>query len=100
MNFLNNSLEVTGAGVGAGTGVGIKARTRSEPGVRLRDGAGEIIPELGPPTEPRSLASVFSTGLIGGEFQQGEQQGRDPPRAILVDDLIKSVSRSFSKWAS
>ena len=66
MNFLNNSSKTTGAE--AGTGVGIKAGTRSGPRVELRDGAREVLPELGPPTEPRSLASLFSTGSIEGGF--------------------------------
>ena len=45
MNFLNNSSEATGAGVGAGTGAGFRAGTSSGPGERLRDGAGEVLPE-------------------------------------------------------
>ena len=99
MNFLNNSSEATGAGVGAGTRAGIKAGTRLEPGVGLRDGAGEILLELGPPTEPGSLASSSSTGSIRGGFRRGERRGWDPPGAISVDDLIKLVSRSFSERA-
>ena len=87
MNFLNNSSEATGAGVGAGIGAGIKAGTRSGPGVGLRDGAGEVLPELGLPTEPGSLASSSSTGSIGEGFRRGERQGRDFPGAISVDDL-------------
>ena len=99
MNFLNNFSEATGAGVGAETGAGIKARTRSGPGVGLRDGAGEVLPELGPPTEPGSLASSSSTGSIGGGFRRGERRGRDPSGTISVDDLIKSVSKFSSKRA-
>ena len=68
MNFLNNFSEATGTGVGVGTGAGIKARTRSRPKVGLRDGAGEVLPELRPPTEPGSLASSSSTWSIGGGF--------------------------------
>ena len=45
MNLLNNSLVTTGAGVEAGTGEKIKVGTRSGPGVELRDGAGEVLPE-------------------------------------------------------
>ena len=43
MNYLNNLLEESGAGVG--TGAGIRAGTSSGPGVGLRDGAGEVLPE-------------------------------------------------------
>ena len=96
MNFLNNSLVTTGAGVGAETGAGIKAGTRSGPGVGLRDGAEEILPELGPLTEPGFLASSFSTGSIGEGFRRGEQRARDPLEAISVDDL-GSVSKFFSE---
>ena len=87
MNFLNNSSEVTGAGVGAGIGAGIKAGIRSRPRIGLLDGAGEILLELGPSTEPGSLASSSSTGSIGGGFRQGERREWDPPEAISVDDL-------------
>ena len=69
MNFLNNSSKATGAGVGAGTGAGIKAGTRSGPGIRLQDGTGEVLPELGSPTEPGSLASSSSTGSIEKGFR-------------------------------
>ena len=51
-----------------GTEAGIKAGIRSWPGVRLRDGAGEVLPALGSSTEPESLASSSSTGSIGGGF--------------------------------
>ena len=43
MNVLNNSSEEGGAG--AGTGAGFRAGTRLGPGVGLRDGAGEVLPE-------------------------------------------------------
>ena len=87
MNILNNLLVATRPGVGAKTRAGIKAGTRSEPRVGLQDRAEEVLPKLGPLTEPGSLASLSSTGLIKGWFRQGEQRGQDPPGAILVDDL-------------
>ena len=99
MNFLNNFLEVTRARVGVETGAGIKAGTRLGPGIGLQDGAGEILPELGPPTKPGSLVSSSSTGLIGEWFRQGKRRGRDPPGAISVDDMFKSVSSSSFKRA-
>ena len=43
MNCLNNLLEEGEAK--AGTGAGIRAGTSSGPGVRLQDGAGEVLPE-------------------------------------------------------
>ena len=95
MNFLNNSLEATGARVRAGTRAGIKARTRSGSGVRLRDKAGEILPELGPPTESGSLASSSSIGLIGGRFRQGGRRRRDLPGAISVNDLGSVIKFFF-----
>ena len=97
MNYLNNSSEVTEARVGAGTEAGIIADTGLGPGIGLRDGAGEVLSELGPLTELGSLASPSSTGSIGGAFRRGKQRRQDPSRAILVDDLIKSVSRSSFK---
>ena len=43
MNFLNNLSEESGAG--ARTGAGFRAETSSGPGIELRDGAGEVLPE-------------------------------------------------------
>ena len=68
MNFLNNLLVAAevrmGVGTEAGTGAGAK--------VRLQDGTG--------PGEGETLP--------GGRFRQGERQARNPPGAILIDDLI------------
>ena len=46
-SHVKNSSEESGAGAGtgAGTRVGIRAGTSSGPGVGLRDGAGEVLPE-------------------------------------------------------
>ena len=47
MNCLNNLLEESGAeaGIGAGTEVRIRAETSLGPGVGLRDGVKEVLPE-------------------------------------------------------
>ena len=89
MNFLNNSLVAAGA----------KIRVGTRAGVGLRDGAGEVIPEWGPPTGLGSLASSSTTGSVGGRFRQGERPGWDLPGIISVADLIGLMNRSFSKQA-
>ena len=85
MNCLNNLLEEGGAG--AGTRAEIRAETSLRPGIGLQDGAGDVLPEKRPSTEPGFLASSSSIRSIERRFQQGKQQEQEPPGAILVDNL-------------
>ena len=84
---------------GAGTGVEIRVGTSLGPEVGLRDKAVEVLPEWGLLYGPRFLASSSSRGSIK-KFWREKRRGRKSPGAILVDDLIKSVSGSFFKRAS
>ena len=70
----------------SGNWSGNQSKNKAGPGVRLWDGAGEVLSEWGPPTGPGSLVNSSSTGSIGSRFQQGERQRREPLGAI-VDHL-------------
>ena len=72
MNCLNKSLIVARAKIEAETGAEVGAETGAEAGVGLQDGVGPGNREA----------------LPGKTFQQGGWWEQDPPRAILIGNLI------------